>query len=193
MARIRTIKPGFFTSLTIAALPLSARITFIGLWTYADDEGRGIDDPRLVKAEVWPLDDGMSVKKVDRDLSRLADAGLIIRYCTEDRPYLQVTNWGEHQRINRPTPSKHPLPTMEDTVRSHTIAREDSLKAHGAISEPSRQEGKGRERKGTGTPQPPAERGARSRPQVQGCVPDQSGVFVPGTGYVPHVAHTEPW
>jgi len=39
MARIRTIKPSFFTSLTIADLGLAERLTFIGLWTHVDDEG----------------------------------------------------------------------------------------------------------------------------------------------------------
>ena len=57
MARIRSIKPEFFTSLTIADLTVEQRLTFIGLWTHVDDEGRCVDDSRLIKAAIWPLDD----------------------------------------------------------------------------------------------------------------------------------------
>ena len=57
MARIRSIKPEFFTSEVIASLPLSARLTFIGLWTYVDDNGVGLDNERLILAAVWPLED----------------------------------------------------------------------------------------------------------------------------------------
>lgn len=169
MARIRTVKPSFFTSLTITALPLSARLTFIGLWTYADDEGRGVDDPRLVKAEVWPLDDDMTARKIDRDLARLADDGLIIRYQVDGRRFLQITNWGEHQRVNRPTPSKHPVPTIDSTVSAPASITEPAAQPHGAITEPSPPEGKGWEGKGTGTPQPPASGGQSHDGQHSNC------------------------
>jgi hypothetical protein len=57
MARIRSIKPEFFTSLTIGSLSERARLAFIGIWTFVDDYGRAVDDARLVKAAVFPLDD----------------------------------------------------------------------------------------------------------------------------------------
>ena len=47
MARIRTIKPSIFSSLTVSSWPIEARWTFAGLLTYLDDAGRGIDEPRL--------------------------------------------------------------------------------------------------------------------------------------------------
>lgn len=169
MARIRTIKPSFFTSLTITELPLSARLTFIGLWTYADDEGRGVDDPRLVKAEVWPLDDDMTARKIDRDLARLAADGLIIRYQVGGRRFLQITNWGEHQRVNRPTPSKHPAPTLESTMSAPAQITEPTSQPHGTITEPSPPEGKGREGKGRTTPQPPASGGQSHDGQHANC------------------------
>ena len=40
MARIRTIKPSQFTSLTVAEWPVDVRFTFVGLLTYVDDSGR---------------------------------------------------------------------------------------------------------------------------------------------------------
>ncbi|MFF5670298.1 hypothetical protein ACFY8S_09200 [Streptomyces hygroscopicus] len=109
MARIRTIKPEFFTSLTIADLPLTARLTFIGLWTHVDDDGRCVDEPRLVRAAVWPLDD-RTAADVENDLRALHDASLIVRYEHAGRRYLAVRSWREHQRIDKPKPSKLPAP-----------------------------------------------------------------------------------
>lgn len=109
MARIRTIKPEFFTSLTIANLPLAARLTFIGLWTHVDDGGRCVDEVRLIRAALWPLDDRLA-SDVEEDLKVLQDASLIVRYEHAGRRYLAVRNWREHQRIDKPKPSKLPPP-----------------------------------------------------------------------------------
>jgi hypothetical protein len=109
MARIRTVKPEFFTSLTVAGLSVEARLTFIGLWTHVDDQGRCVDDPRLIKAAVWPLDDRISAD-IERDLRELTESSLILRYKVGERSYLCVRAWDEHQRINRPTKSRLPAP-----------------------------------------------------------------------------------
>ncbi|MFI1525449.1 hypothetical protein [Streptomyces griseus] len=139
MARIRTIKPDFFTSLTIADLTPEQRLTFIGLWTHVDDEGRCVDDPRLIKAAVWPLDDRNSVD-IEIDLKALSESSLILRYTLNRKRYLAITNWFEHQRINRPTASKLPAPEDGDpTPPSPTPSRgsRDSRSSHGGSSEGS--------------------------------------------------------
>lgn len=151
MARIRTIKPEFFTSLTIASLPLTARLTFIGLWTHADDEGRCVDDARLVKAAVWPLDDRLA-SEVEEDIKALTEASLIARYTVSGRSYLAVNGWVEHQRINRPTQSRLPPPpgrSAPPPTSENTTLTETSVSTHGGISEDSLAERKGKEQ-GTG-------------------------------------------
>lgn len=135
MARIRTIKPDFFTSLTIADLTHEARLTFIGLWTHVDDEGRCVDDARLVKAAVWPLDE-RTAKDVDVDLWQISDAGLVLRYTVGAKKFIAVTGWKEHQRINRPTPSKFPSPEKGERTPKGRLT-EGSVRAHGGLSEPS--------------------------------------------------------
>jgi hypothetical protein len=150
MARIRTIKPEFFTSLAIADLTPEQRLTFIGLWTHVDDEGRCVDDPRLIKAALWPLDD-RTATDVERDLGVLSEASLITRYTFNRKRFLAVTNWSEHQRISRPSGSKHPAPEDGDSTPP-TCTNEPSLNPHGALTEDSAQErnreqgtGKGKE------------------------------------------------
>jgi Holliday junction resolvase RusA-like endonuclease len=164
--RIRTIKPEFFTSLTIADLTLEARLTFIGLWTHVDDEGRCVDDARLVKAAIWPLDD-RAAGEVDADLRALSESSLITRYTVEGRSYLEVSGWREHQKINRPTPSKLPGPhdgdtaapvsapgrdettatsAVEDSPPQQATVEDDSLIPHGALTtgkERNREQGTG--------------------------------------------------
>ena len=109
MARIRSIKPEFFTSRTNAKLPVTARLTFIGLWTHVDDEGRAPDEPRLIKAALWPLDDKHTAAKVDADLDALHRAGKICRYVVDDERYLSVVEW-HHQKIDRRKDSDYPPP-----------------------------------------------------------------------------------
>lgn len=115
MARIRTIKPSFFRSEDVSALPLRARLTWIGLWTQCDDQGRAKDNTKLIKADVWPLDP-VSLADIEEDLITLADHGRIVRYEVDGKRFLAVVNWDEHQTINRPTLSRIPAPTLNGHV-----------------------------------------------------------------------------
>lgn len=145
MARIRTIKPEFFRSKKIDRLTYEERLTFIGLWTHVDDAGRCEYDPELIKADIWPR--SRTVLEVEHDLCVLSELSLIVHYILSEHSYLQVTGWDEHQRINRPTPSK--LPAMDDgLIAPLTCRHESSVNAHGVLVEDSPQERKGRERKG---------------------------------------------
>ena len=132
MPRIRSIKPSFFQSDDVSALPLRARLTWIGLWTHCDDAGRTKDHTRLIKAAIWPLDN-VSLADIEEDLETLADHGRIVRYEVGGQRYLEITNWSVHQAINRPTPSRIPAPPMN---------------GHAPLTEPSFGEGKGREGRG---------------------------------------------
>ena len=96
-------------SLRVSSWPIPVRWTFAGLLGYLDDSGRGIDDTRLVKAELYPLDDDMSARKVGQHLDRIADdGGPLCRYEVDGRSYLHVTTWAEHQKISHPAPSRVP-------------------------------------------------------------------------------------
>ncbi|WP_326698016.1 hypothetical protein OG909_12100 [Streptomyces sp. NBC_01754] len=176
MARIRTIKPTFFTSLTIADLSCEQRLTFIGLWTHVDDEGRCIDDARLIKAAVWPLDD-RTAADVEDDLRALTEHSLITRYTLTHRSYIAVTGWAEHQRINRATPSKYPAPDQGKKAPepapapAPTCGDEDSLSTHAQLSEDSRPEGN--REQGTGNRE---QTSSAPAPRIPDPVPDRDDV-----------------
>ncbi len=114
--RIRSIKPEFWTSESIARLPLSSRLTFIALWSYVDDNGVGRDNERLVVADCFPLDDDPrdTLARVSRDLQTLAEAGRIVRYTAGGRRFLAVVNWAEHQKIDKPNRPRYASPEEAD-------------------------------------------------------------------------------
>lgn len=120
MARIRTIKPEFPQSETVGALSRDARLLFIQLWTASDDAGRLRGASRLLASLLYPYDtDALGL--IDGWLDELADKGCIRRYQVDGNQYLEIVNWLEHQKIDRPSPSR--LPSFDDCS---DIPREDS-------------------------------------------------------------------
>ncbi len=112
MARIRTIKPDFFESESLAQCSMEARLVFIGLFTIADDEGRLKDLPRKLAGEVFPHDD-ISPEQMSVWLDELENAHCIARYTHENAHFLHIPHWNAHQKIAHPTPSRLPAPPDE--------------------------------------------------------------------------------
>lgn len=150
MARIRTIKPSFFTHEGLADLPFEHRLCFIGLWTLADNEGRMEDRPRRIAVELFPYD-----RSVDLDamLNRLEAAGFIIRYEVDGSRYLAIPSLPKHQRFSGKeagaTSEYPPPPTKKATGKRSVLPREAVSASRGSNGEAVNvQEGKGREGKG---------------------------------------------
>ena len=108
MARKRMLSPEFFISAPVNRLPVTAVITFAGLWCYFDDYGRGEDDAALVKAVVWPRRRAHTEAKVASDLDLIAAEDLICRYEMDGLKVIHSTSWDEHQKISHKTPSRLP-------------------------------------------------------------------------------------
>lgn len=102
MARIRTIKPAFWTNGDLVQVPFEARLLFIGIWNHADDSGFIEYDPEQIKIRVLPSDPVDAGELIDL----LVAAGKLEQYTGRDgEPLLRVVKWTEHQRISNPTPS----------------------------------------------------------------------------------------
>lgn len=111
MARIRSIKPDFWTSENLATCPKETRLTFIGIWGYVDDNGVGIFNEMLLVASIYPLDDPIeSLADIRRDVATLVDRGLIQTYQQRGKRYIAVTNWSEHQKPSHPRAPRYPRP-----------------------------------------------------------------------------------
>ncbi|MDN7489490.1 hypothetical protein QZM35_17420 [Burkholderia sp. AU45274] len=148
MARIRTIKPEFFTSEDIVALSPFARLLYIALWCEADREGRFAWKPATFKMRYLPADD---VNILDL-CQELLDRGLVVTYRDETDNEIEknrelfdksldtlafIPKFYRHQNINnRETPSVLPEPLSNPRVAD--ASRREKHAPRG--------EGKGKER-----------------------------------------------
>ncbi len=108
MARIRTIKPEFFTSEDIVSLTPFARLLYIALWCEADREGRMAWKPRTFKMRYLPADD----IEIDALCKELTDAGLV---CLYGNGCAYIPAFHAHQHINpREQQSVLPSPPVSD-------------------------------------------------------------------------------
>ena len=124
--RIRSIKPEFWRSEDIADLTVEDRLLFIGLWSYVDDNGVGIDRLADVCADLFALDlerdPPETFARVSRGLQNLSEAGRIVRYTVEGKSYLHITNWSKHQRIDKPNKARYPHPDAENATIREEVA-----------------------------------------------------------------------
>lgn len=119
MARIRTIKPEFWTSEQIMNLSVPARLAFIGLWTHCDDGGSHPCSSRTLKAAVFPSDNVTS-GDVQGWVDEMIVQRLVVVYDADGKSYWHVTGWNRHQRIDKPT-FKHPKPPPQSTTTAPEI------------------------------------------------------------------------
>lgn len=112
--RIRNIKPEFWKSEDVKQLSREDRLLFVGLWSYVDDNGVGIDDYRQIAADLFPIeDDPIEVREfVRQGLLRISGGGLITRYQLAGKAYLFINGW-KHQKVYNANKPRLPLPNGE--------------------------------------------------------------------------------
>ena len=135
MARIRTIKPEFFTSEDIVALSPLARLLYVALWCESDKEGRMIWKPRTFKMRYFPAD----ACDIDALCSELVSGGLVRLY---GEGFAFIPAFTMHQHINpRESGSQLPEPDKKLTRQPRVPTRQPrDSDAQGG------REGKGKER-----------------------------------------------
>ncbi len=136
MARIRTIKPEFFTSEDIVSLSPLARLLYVALWCEADREGRMQWKPRTFKMRYLPADE----IDINTLCDEIVEAGLVKLY---GDGLAFIPKFGQHQHLNpRETPSSLPDPHALTTRDQRVSTRADTVDASSVTH---REEGKGKE------------------------------------------------
>jgi len=146
LPRIRQLRPAFFASEQVAMLSLPARLLFVGMIDFADDEGRLKGSGAFLKASIFPFDSVIpgttiaitfemvqgwrdeAVDAVDADGIPLAHI-----YKIGATPYLWLPKFRSLQFINKPYASQLPPPPLEGmndalaTLRSSDSLRSTSM------------------------------------------------------------------
>jgi hypothetical protein len=132
MARIRSIKPDYFTHPSIMVLSLPARLLFISLWTQADDEGRLYDQASRIRGLAFDEQDKVNIGAL---LDELASNGRIVRYEALGRGCIEIVDFHQHQRINRPSPSQIPPPGLfsDPSPNGQAVLPEPPIGKPGAV------------------------------------------------------------
>lgn len=110
MARIRTIKPEFFTSEDIVSMSPIARLLYIGLWCEADRDGRLVWKPGTLKLRYLPGEQD----DFDAAAGELIERGLVVRF---GGSFAHIPTFLSHQRPN-PRESRSGIPAPDSVDNS---------------------------------------------------------------------------
>lgn len=105
MARKRIIDPEFWSDEEVGLWSFQARLFYIGVWNFADDEGRFKAHTRLLKSQIFPYDEKVDIEKIKIELGNK-----IQWYEIDGLQYGFVRNFLKHQRIDKAQQSKLPTP-----------------------------------------------------------------------------------
>lgn len=112
--RIRSTRPEFWRSKTIAQLDWDVRLVLKGLEAYVDDNGVGKDDIELIAADVFPRDlfrnSSGTLRRLSEAVTLLCEAGLVVRYEVENEQLIYVDKWKDIQYVQKPKAGRFPRP-----------------------------------------------------------------------------------
>lgn len=122
MARIRTVKPEFWTDGAIVKMSPWARLLFIGTWNFTlCDHGHLDDDPLRLKMQVFP-NDPVNVEDL---LEELLSSGRLTRVSDEEgRTYLHIRRFEDHQKIDPRWKTRCPACNSPKLTETHASLSE---------------------------------------------------------------------
>lgn len=91
-----------------------------------DDAGRLVADASQLRALIWAYHPRVQVSHVEAAMLTLETVGLIRLYCHNGIRYAEFPSFSDHQRLDRPTPSKLPMYDTSSSPRRALV--EDSWK-----------------------------------------------------------------
>ena len=115
----RIIKESVCTSDSIDGLSWFEEVLFYRLIVNCDDFGRFDGRVAVIKNRLFPLKDDLTAKTVKNGIDKLVNLGLVVLYEFEDKPFLYLPTWNDHQTV-RAKRSKYPSPEEGAIVSDYT-------------------------------------------------------------------------
>lgn len=127
----RIIKESICTSDSIDSLSWFEEILFYRLIVNCDDFGRFDGRIPVIKNRLFPLKEDLTAKTVRNGINKLASVGLVVLYAFEDKPFLYLPTWNDHQSV-RAKRSKYPSPEDGAILADSTCMQmqADACKCH---------------------------------------------------------------
>lgn len=145
MARRRMIDPNIWMSEDVAKLTIRQRLLLIGLFSNADDYGKGRANPVFIRSIVFPYDD-IPVKDIEKDLKAISETIEIKLYEVDENSYYSFTNWGKWQTVQKPQDSIIPdFECSQERVENDSGMSQERVENDSRLKERKRRERKGRE------------------------------------------------
>lgn len=120
-AESRLIYNSISTSERVSSLEVKGALLFTWLVTHCDSQGRMQGKPKVIKQQVVPFLDEITVEDVSNALEMMESQKLIIRYeDSKGRSLIQIADWWDWQtglRYKSPSHYEAP-PKWEDQVTS---------------------------------------------------------------------------
>lgn len=144
MARIRSIKPDLPASRDIAKVSIEARYLHAILLCQYDDEGRLEYSPKKLAGVLFPWDDNIDGKDIERWIKELCEATILVLYKEGESTVLWSPTFLTHQVINRPSTSTIPAYNKNTSQLIHGTITESSLSTHPRKGREGNKEGRGK-------------------------------------------------
>lgn len=106
------VDPNIWQSEDFSKLSTLAKLVFIGLFSLADDEGRGRANPTYLKSTLFPYNEDFKSSDIQNVLIEISRNMSVIFYSYEESSYYELLSWDVFQKIDRPTPSQ--IPKFQD-------------------------------------------------------------------------------
>lgn len=127
--RSRTIRPEFWSDEKLGEMTTTERLLFIGLWTFADDEGIVKANPLYLKSAIFPYDN-FKASEIDKSIKKFEQEGMVYRYAHNGQQYLWVIKFRVYQRIDKPQKSSNPPPSIQNSNFAKALFFRDNYKCH---------------------------------------------------------------
>lgn len=108
MARKRMVDPNIWQSEDFGKLSTLSKLVFIGLFSLADDEGRGRANAMYLKSSLFPYNENLRSIDIEKTLSEISSNMSVVFYECNGNSYYSLLSWYEFQKIDKPTTSKLP-------------------------------------------------------------------------------------